>query len=366
MGRLDPRRARAPARARPAGGDRSRRRDHRRPRELQPTVGRRVSRRRVPRRAQCLARRRRVGAAAQLVRDGCRRPRRARRGAVLNPLLPNYRGRELHHILATARTKLLFTPDELRGFDHAALGRELHDSIDTLDGHVVVRGGGDFWQHVLGRKPAHLDPVTDAAALSEVIFTSGTEATPKGVMHTEHTTNCNVRSALRGQRPHSPRCGVGTEPDRPLHRPELRGATGALLRAEAGAPGPLGRRPCRRAHRTGAVLLHARCDHVSHRSRHRGRALRPRRVVTHALRLRWGTCPTGDRPRGSRRGDQRAAHLRAHRSAGGELEPRRLSPRQAHAHRRPSPAGGRARDRRRRDHGPRPQRVRRPVRRRGA
>ena len=28
-----------------------------------------------------------------------------------------------------------------------------------------------------------------------MIFTSGTEATPKGVMHTEHTTNCNVRSA---------------------------------------------------------------------------------------------------------------------------------------------------------------------------
>ena len=47
------------------------------------------------------------------------------RGAVLNPLLPNYRARELHHVLDTARTKLLFTPDEFRGFDHAALGRDL-------------------------------------------------------------------------------------------------------------------------------------------------------------------------------------------------------------------------------------------------
>jgi acyl-CoA synthetase (AMP-forming)/AMP-acid ligase II len=117
------------------------------------------------------------------------------RGAVLNPLLPNYRGRELHHILRTARTKLLFTPDEFRGFDHAALGRDLRESIDTLDDHVVVRGAGDFWQNVLGRAPAHREPSTDPAALSEVIFTSGTEATPKGVLHTEHTTNCNVRSA---------------------------------------------------------------------------------------------------------------------------------------------------------------------------
>jgi acyl-CoA synthetase (AMP-forming)/AMP-acid ligase II len=117
------------------------------------------------------------------------------RGAVLNPLLPNYRARELHHILGTARTKLLFTPDEFRGFDHAALGRDLRESLDTLGTHVIVRGRGDFWQHVLGRPSRHIEPSADPAALSEVIFTSGTEATPKGVMHTEHTTNCNVRSA---------------------------------------------------------------------------------------------------------------------------------------------------------------------------
>ena len=116
-------------------------------------------------------------------------------GAVLNPLLPNYRSHELHHILGTARSKLLFTPDEFRGFDHAALAAELVRDIDTLHGNVVVRGSGDFWQRVLGREPTRFLPPTDPAALSEVIFTSGTEATPKGVMHTEHTTNCNVRSA---------------------------------------------------------------------------------------------------------------------------------------------------------------------------
>jgi acyl-CoA synthetase (AMP-forming)/AMP-acid ligase II len=117
------------------------------------------------------------------------------RGAVLNPLLPNYRSHELHHILGTARAQILFTPDEFRGFDHAALGRELVRDLDSLHNHVVVRGHGNFWQRVLGRSVTRVEPPADAAALSEVIFTSGTEATPKGVMHTEHTTNCNVRSA---------------------------------------------------------------------------------------------------------------------------------------------------------------------------
>ena len=124
------------------------------------------------------------------------------RGAVLNPLLPNYRSRELHHILGTARSVVLFTPGELRGFDHAALGRELHDALDTLRAHVVVRDGGDFWDDVARRAraieaapDARPAPAIDPAAVSEVIFTSGTEATPKGVVHTEHTTNCNVRSA---------------------------------------------------------------------------------------------------------------------------------------------------------------------------
>jgi len=116
-------------------------------------------------------------------------------GAVLNPLLPNYRAHELQHILGTARTKVLFTPDEYRDFDHASLGRELCDSIDTLDRHVVVRGRGGFWQQVLGRPAKHMEPRLDAESVSEVIFTSGTEATPKGVVHTENTTNCNVRSA---------------------------------------------------------------------------------------------------------------------------------------------------------------------------
>jgi acyl-CoA synthetase (AMP-forming)/AMP-acid ligase II len=116
-------------------------------------------------------------------------------GAVLNPLLPNYRSRELQHILGTARSVMLFTPGEYRGFDHRAAGRRLVDALDALRAHVVVRDRGEL-PDVLGAGASRRSPVAlDPAAVSEVIFTSGTEATPKGVVHTEHTTNCNVRSA---------------------------------------------------------------------------------------------------------------------------------------------------------------------------
>ena len=78
----------------------------------------------VPRRrTACRPRRRRVGPAPQLVRDGGRRPRRARarRGAQpAAPELPRARARTTS--CGTARSKLLFTPDEFRGFDHAAHG----------------------------------------------------------------------------------------------------------------------------------------------------------------------------------------------------------------------------------------------------
>jgi acyl-CoA synthetase (AMP-forming)/AMP-acid ligase II len=46
---------------------------------------------------------------------------------------------------------------------------------------------------VLAREPvAPTPPERDAAAVSELIFTSGTEATPKAIMHTEQTTNFSV------------------------------------------------------------------------------------------------------------------------------------------------------------------------------
>lgn len=118
-------------------------------------------------------------------------------GARLNPLLPNYRHKELRHFLDVSHARVYVTPDVYRGFDHLDLARRLRDE-DGLDFvHLVIGEGGDVTlAAVLEREPTRDLPVVDAAAVSELIFTSGTESTPKAVMHTDETVNHSVRSTV--------------------------------------------------------------------------------------------------------------------------------------------------------------------------
>ena len=119
-------------------------------------------------------------------------------GAVINPLLPNYRARELAHVFTTARPRAVFTPSTYRDCDHEELIASTSRATGCAPVHVVCddapRSGiplGD----VLRRDPSTPPGDRDAAAVSELIFTSGTEATPKAIMHTEQTTNFSVRVA---------------------------------------------------------------------------------------------------------------------------------------------------------------------------
>ena len=120
-------------------------------------------------------------------------------GAVLNPLLPNYRAHELRHILAVSRAKVYVTPDTYRGFDHLAMAAELGTGLPDLHTHVVVgtpTASTSFAFADTLATPVGPLPDRDAAALSELIFTSGTEAAPKAIMHTEQTTNVSVRATI--------------------------------------------------------------------------------------------------------------------------------------------------------------------------
>ncbi|HVW34753.1 MAG TPA: AMP-binding protein [Acidimicrobiia bacterium] len=121
-------------------------------------------------------------------------------GAVLNPLLPVYRANELRHMLAVGAVRVLFTPGTYRGFDHRAMVEGLRPALPALEHHVTIDPGG-------GLPGARTDPSSDPgggppppgdpAAVSELLFTSGTEATPKAIMHTEQTTGAAVRTAAR-------------------------------------------------------------------------------------------------------------------------------------------------------------------------
>jgi acyl-CoA synthetase (AMP-forming)/AMP-acid ligase II len=119
-------------------------------------------------------------------------------GAVLNPLLPNYRVHEISHVLQTAGSRILVTPGVYRNFDYVsmaaelrALGREFVHLVDD-DGApdetslpALIAGRSDDRDAALG---AIRSPV------SELIFTSGTESVPKAIMHTEANANCAVRT----------------------------------------------------------------------------------------------------------------------------------------------------------------------------
>ena len=119
-------------------------------------------------------------------------------GAVLNPMLPLYRGKELRHMLTASGAKAIFTPTVYRGHDFPAMIADLRGDVPTLLEHVPVPDPLDapetFGDWLAANGEDVELPDRDARAVCELIFTSGTEAAPKAIMHTEQTTNHGVRS----------------------------------------------------------------------------------------------------------------------------------------------------------------------------
>ncbi|HXC77369.1 MAG TPA: AMP-binding protein [Candidatus Acidoferrum sp.] len=122
-------------------------------------------------------------------------------GAVINPMLPGYRSKELRYMLQVGEAKVIFTPGVYRGFDYLAMVEDIRDELPSLVAHVVVDGIGGrattYSEAMAIDAPAPHPDQQIAEEVSELIFTSGTEAEPKAVMHTEQTTNFSVRTAFK-------------------------------------------------------------------------------------------------------------------------------------------------------------------------
>jgi len=133
----------------------------------------------------------------------------ARLGAVANPVLPTHRHRELRFVLAEGGARVLFVPGRYRGVDHRTLAAAVCAELGGGPAHVVVvrdaPGPGMLaWDAVAGGARPAPPPFDDGGATALLVYTSGSTADAKGVLHSHDTLLAEARSLgpVHGLGPH--------------------------------------------------------------------------------------------------------------------------------------------------------------------
>ncbi|MFZ2175041.1 MAG: AMP-binding protein [Rhodococcus sp. (in: high G+C Gram-positive bacteria)] len=113
-------------------------------------------------------------------------------GAVAVPIVPIFRENEVEFICAQTRAAVLIVPAEHPRVDYPALAHTVAGRVDTLRmvGTVSLGEPRPFGTGTTasGRSPINASESANAdERVSVIVYTSGTESRPKGVMHSQHT-----------------------------------------------------------------------------------------------------------------------------------------------------------------------------------
>lgn len=119
-------------------------------------------------------------------------------GAVINPVVPIYRDRELTFILADCKAKALFIPSIFRNFNYPEMVSRLRADLPNLEHVIVVRGSSEengmlAYEDLTSAEAAEdFSPASvDADDVKIIMYTSGTTGNPKAVLHS-HKTHMNA------------------------------------------------------------------------------------------------------------------------------------------------------------------------------
>ncbi|RZT86723.1 cyclohexanecarboxylate-CoA ligase/acyl-CoA synthetase [Pseudonocardia sediminis] len=123
-------------------------------------------------------------------------------GAVMVPIMMVYRDAEVEHVLANSDAVAAITTGTFRSFDHAAMFRGLQSSSPSLRHLVIARAdpapGETSFDEASGAGAAIpgadvLGPYPDPDLPHVIVYTSGTESTAKGCVHTWNTLDFSGR-----------------------------------------------------------------------------------------------------------------------------------------------------------------------------